>query len=76
MTDEWIPYVPTEKGQLEAARMRVAYLEGIVQHFDGSTMDLHHYVRAIDGMPTATQWEMVRLQVKEMVNADGNRNPQ
>ena len=37
-------------------------------------MDLHHYVRSVDGLPDAAQWTMVVEQVRDMVDAYGGRN--
>jgi hypothetical protein len=61
--------------ELVAARARIAELEYILRHFDRSSMDLHHYVRAVEGVPSKAEWELVRDQVKEMVDAYGLRNP-
>jgi hypothetical protein len=74
MTDEWIPYVPTEKAQLLSLRMRVEYLETLLREMNGLAMDLHLYVRAVEGMPTAVQWEMVRVQARELVRVNERRD--
>jgi hypothetical protein len=72
MGEEPVVYSLTEAGALA---LRITELEHILRHFDRASMDLHLYVRAVDGMPTVTQWEMVRGQVEEMVDAYGPRNP-
>jgi hypothetical protein len=38
-------------------------------------MDLHHYVRAVQGTPDVDEWALIKEQVKEMVDAYGPRNP-
>ena len=73
--DEPIPYVTTLSGELHAKRLRIAELEHILRHFDRASMDLHHYVRAVEGQPTAEQWQIIREQIGEMVDAYGPRNP-
>jgi len=72
--DEPIPYVTTLSGELHAKRLRIAELEHILRHFDGASMHLLHYVRAIKGLPTSEQWQLIRDQIDEMVDADGPRN--
>jgi hypothetical protein len=72
MSDERAPYVVTEAGALA---LRVTELERILRHFDRASMDLHHYVRSVDGMPNAAQWELIRAQIEEMVDPYGPRNP-
>jgi hypothetical protein len=72
MSDEPIPYSITDAGALA---IRVTELEHILRHFDRASMDLHLYVRAVDGMPTPDEWQLIRDQVKEMVDPYGPRNP-
>ena len=72
---EPIEYVPTEKAQLLSSRLRIEELEHILRHFDRTSMDLHHYVRAVEGLPTPVQWQMIREQISEMVDAYGPRHP-
>jgi hypothetical protein len=72
MSDEPIPYAMTNAGSLA---LRVTQLEHILRHFDRSSMDLHHYVRSVDGMPDEAQWALIREQIQEMVDAYGPRNP-
>jgi hypothetical protein len=72
MSDEPIPYSITDAGGLA---LRVNELERILRHFDRTSMDLHHYVRAVDGMPDAAEWELIRAQIQEMVDPYGPRNP-
>jgi hypothetical protein len=72
MSDEPVPYTITDAGALA---LRVTELEHILRHFDRATMDLHHYVRAVDGMPDAAEWELIRAQIQEMVDPYGPRNP-
>jgi hypothetical protein len=64
-------YAITEAGALA---MRVVELERLLRHFDGTSMDLHLYVRAIDGLPTEPEWTLIREQIAEMVDAYGPRN--
>ncbi len=73
--DEPVPYTYTDKALLLAARHRIEELEYILRHFDRTSMDLHLYVRAVEGMPTPEQWELIRAQIWEMVDAYGPRNP-
>jgi hypothetical protein len=73
--DEPVPYVTTLSGELHAKRLRLKELEHILRHFDRTSMDLHHYVRAVEGLPTADQWQLIREQIAEMVDAYGPRNP-
>jgi hypothetical protein len=70
--DDEVKFAITEAGALA---MKVTDLEGILRHFDRATMDLHLYVRAIEGHPTPEQWLIVREQIEEMVDAYGPRNP-
>lgn len=65
-------FVITEAGALA---MKVTDLERVLRHFDRATMDLHLYVRSVDGHPTPEQWLLVREQIEEMVDAYGPRNP-
>jgi len=73
--DEPVPYVTTLSGELHAKRLRIAELEHMLRHFDRTSMDLHHYVRAVEGQPTPEQWQIIREQIAEMVDAYGPRNP-
>ena len=72
MSDEPVPYTITDAGALA---LRVTELEHILRHFDRASMDLHHYVRAVEGMPTPEEWQLIRAQVKEIVDPYGPRNP-
>jgi hypothetical protein len=67
-----VPYSLTEAG---AVALRVTQLEYILRHFDRASMDLHHYVRGVDGLPTPDEWQLIREQIKEMVDPYGPRNP-
>ena len=67
-----VPFSITEAGALA---MKIADLEHILRHFDKTSMDLHLYVRAIDGMPDAAEWELMQDQIKNIVDAYGPRNP-
>jgi hypothetical protein len=73
--DDPVPYAPTDKTLLLSARLRIEELEHILRHFDRASMDLHHYVRGVDGMPTADEWQLIRAQIAEMVDPYGPRNP-
>ena len=73
--DEPVPFVPTEKAELYACRLRVLELEHICRFFDRTTRDLYHYVRAVDGIPDDDQWQLIREQIDEMVDPYGPRNP-
>jgi hypothetical protein len=73
--DEPVEYLPTEKAQLFAARLRIDELEKMLRYFDRAVMDLHHYVRAVDGQPNVAEWTLVREQIAEMVDSYGPRNP-
>ena len=72
---EPVEYIPTDKAQLLSSRLRIDELEHILRHFDRTSMDLHHYVRAVEGLPTPVQWQMIREQISEMVDAYGPRHP-
>ena len=72
MSEDRAPYALTEAG---VTALRVTQLEEILRHFDRTSMDLHHYVRAVDGMPTPDEWQLIREQIKEMVDPYGPRNP-
>jgi hypothetical protein len=72
MSDDPIPYAMTNAGSLA---LRITQLEHILRHFDRASMDLHHYVRSVDGMPDEAQWALIREQIGEMVDAYGPRNP-
>jgi hypothetical protein len=72
MSDDPIPYSITDAGALA---LRVAELEHILRHFDRTSMDLHHYVRAVDDIPTSDEWQLIKEQIKEMVDPYGPRNP-
>jgi len=72
MSEDRVPYTVSEAGALA---LRVADLEHILRHFDRASMDLHHYVRAVEGLPTVEQWQLSREQIGEMVDAHGPRNP-
>jgi hypothetical protein len=73
--DKPVPSVTTLSGELRAKRLRIAELEHMLRHFDRTSMDLHHYVRAVEGQPTPEQWQIIREQIGEMVDAYGPRNP-
>jgi len=72
MSEERVPYVVTEAGALA---LRIAELEKILRHFDRASMDLHLYVRAVIGTPDPDEWQLIKEQVKEMVDPYGPRNP-
>ncbi|HEY7822820.1 MAG TPA: hypothetical protein VIG24_08310 [Acidimicrobiia bacterium] len=75
MIDEPIPFTITERGELLAKRLRIEELEHILRHFDRTSMTLFHYIRSIDGLPTADEWQVIREQIDEMVDPYGPRNP-
>lgn len=70
-----IPYTPTDKATLIAKQLRIDELEHILRHFDRSSLHLHHYVRAIDGLPNPDEWQLIREQIADMVDPYGPRNP-
>ena len=67
-----IEYTITDAGALA---IRVTELEKILRHFDRTSMDLYHYVRAVIGTPDRDEWQLIKDQVKEMVDPYGPRNP-
>lgn len=58
-----------------AMRLQIDELQRVLRHFDRASMDLHHYVRAVEGQPSSTQWQMIRDQIADMVDPYGPRNP-
>jgi hypothetical protein len=70
-----VPYQPTDKAVILSLEVRVKELEHMLRHFDRTSMDLHHYVRAVDTLPDAGQWQLIREQISEMVDPYGPRNP-
>jgi hypothetical protein len=72
MSEEPVPYTVTDAGALA---LRVTELEHILRHFDRASMDLHLYVRAVQGTPDRDEWQLIREQIQEMVDAYGPRNP-
>ncbi len=72
MSEEPVAYALTHMGALQ---LRVDELEHMLRHFDRASMDLHHYVRAVDGLPTVGEWQLIREQIAEMVDPYGPRNP-
>lgn len=75
MSDDPVPFTLSERGELVAKRLRIEELEHILRHFDRTSLDLSLYVKSIDGMPNAAQWELVRQQIADMVDPYGPRNP-
>jgi hypothetical protein len=75
MSDERIPFVPTDKALILSLQGRVEQLEYILRHFDRSSMNLHLYVKGIHGMPSGVEWELIREQIWDMVDPYGDRNP-
>lgn len=75
MSDDPVPFTLSERGELVAKRLRIEELEHILRHFDRTSLDLSLYVKSIDGMPNAAEWELVRQQIADMVDPYGPRNP-
>jgi hypothetical protein len=76
MTDDPVEFRMTQcAGALLAAEIRISELEHTLRHFDRTSMDLHHYVRAVQGTPDVDEWQVIREQIEEMVDAYGPRNP-
>jgi hypothetical protein len=75
MSEDRVPYVPTDKALLLALQHRIEEVEYILRHFDRSSMHLYHYVKAIDGLPTPDEWQIIREQAWDMVDPYGPRNP-
>jgi len=75
MSDNPVPFQPTEKAELLAARLRIAELEHILRHFDRSSMHLYHYIHSVIGRPDADEWQSIKEQIDEMVDPYGPRNP-
>ena len=75
MSEEPVPYMPTDKATILSLQVRVEELEHMLRHFDRSSMHLLHYVRGITGRPNAAEWQLVVEQVEDMVDAYGPRNP-
>ena len=75
MSDDPVPFTLTERGELLAKRLRIDELEHTLRHFDRASMHLFHYVNAVDGMPTADEWQLVKEQIADMVDPYGPRNP-
>ena len=76
MTDDPVEFRMSQcAGALLAAEIRINELEHTLRHFDRASMDLHHYVRAVQGIPDADEWQVIREQIQEMVDAYGPRNP-
>ena len=76
MTDDPVEFRMSQcAGALLAAEIRISELEHTLRHFDRASMDLHHYVRAVQGVPDVDEWQVIREQIQEMVDAYGPRNP-
>jgi hypothetical protein len=72
VSEDAVPYALTEAGALA---VRITELEGMLRYFHRACMDLHHYVRVIDGRPSGMEWILIREQIEEMVDPYGPRNP-
>lgn len=75
MSDEPIGFTLTDKAELLAKRLRIEELEHTLRYYNMMTMDLYHYTRAVEGMPTAEQWDLVKAQIDEMCDPYGPKNP-
>ena len=75
MSEEPVPYYPTDKAELLAKRLRIDELEHVLRHFDRTSLDLHLYVKEIDRLPTEGEWETVREKIEEMTDPYGPRHP-
>jgi len=75
MSDEPVPFVPTDKAMILTLQGRVEQLEHILRHFDRASMNLNLYVKGIHRMPSGVEWELIREQIQDMVDPYGPRNP-
>jgi hypothetical protein len=73
--DEAVKYLPTEKAQLFAARLRIDELERLLRHLDRHTLDLWLYVDHVIGTPNRDEWQMVKDLVTEVRDAYGLTAP-
>ena len=75
VSDDPIPYQPTDRAALLTKQLRIDELEHILRHFDRSSLHLAHYCRAVLGTPDPDEWQLIRDMIDEMVDPYGPRNP-
>jgi len=75
VSDEPIPYTVTEKAEMIGLGLRVRELEAMLRHFDRASMNLHLYVKTVDGLPDRDEWDLIVEQIADMVDPYGPRNP-
>ncbi|HEY7825043.1 MAG TPA: hypothetical protein VIG24_19540 [Acidimicrobiia bacterium] len=71
MSEEPVPYYPTQRAELLSLRVRVDELEDVVRSLDRASMDLFHYIRNVDGLPDWDEWREIRAQIAEMIDGVG-----
>jgi hypothetical protein len=74
VSDEPVGYTITEKGEIVGLNLRVRELEAMLRHFDRASMNLHLYVRTVEGLPDRHEWDLIVEQIADMVDAYGPRN--
>lgn len=75
MSEEPVPYRPTDKARALSLSVRVQELEAMLRHLDRHTLDLFLYVHSLGGAPDRYEWMVVKDLIREVRDAYGLRTP-
>ena len=75
MTEQPIPYLPTDKAMVLTLKGRVEELEMILRHLDRHSLDLWHYASSLPAQPDRYEWSVVMDLIREVRDAYGLRTP-
>ena len=74
MSDDPVPFTPTDKARLVTAELTVAVLERRLSELEPAATHLSHYVRSVPYPPSWEEWQLICDQISDMVNPHGFRD--
>ena len=75
MSEEPVPYQPTDKAHVLGLSLRVEELERILRHLDRHSLDLFLYAQSLPEQPDRYEWSVVLDLIREVRDAYGLRTP-
>ena len=75
MSEEPVPYLPTDRAHVLSLSARVEELERILRHLDRHSLDRFLYVESLPVQPDRYEWSVVRDLIREVRDAYGLRTP-
>jgi hypothetical protein len=74
MSEDRVPYVPTDKALVLTLLGRVEELENMLRNVDRHSLDLYLYSQSCQGKPDDVAWDIILHLIREIRDCYGPRH--